>query len=137
MEAPRDPTRRNVLTGRLPTVHISSAVVSVLPVHRENVVRLLSDMDGVEVHHQSSSKIVIVLESRAAQFPAMPHYRFVDAAGQFTGGQSSKPPTMRSGEKKARQLSEASISYCRLTGHELISVGARRRRAHAKQPSKD
>ena len=30
-----------------------------------------------------------------------------------------------------------SSSYCRLTGHELISVGARRRRAHAKQPSKD
>jgi nitrate reductase NapD len=62
MEAPRDPTRRNILTGRLPTVHISSAVVSVLPAHRENVVRLLSDMDGVEVHHQSLSKIIIVLE---------------------------------------------------------------------------
>jgi len=62
MEAPRNPTRRNVLTGRLPTVHISSAVVSVLPAHRENVIRLLSNMDGVEVHHQSQFKIVIVLE---------------------------------------------------------------------------
>ena len=62
MERPRDPTRRNVLTGGFPTVHISSAVVSVLPAHRENVVRLLSDMDGVEVHHQSPSKIIIVLE---------------------------------------------------------------------------
>jgi len=62
MEAPRDPTRRNVLTGRLPTVHISSAVVSVLPAHRENVLRLLADMDGVEVHHKSTSKIIIVLE---------------------------------------------------------------------------
>src|SRR3954467_4939028 len=62
MEAPRDPTRRNVLTGRLPTVHISSAVVSVLPVHRENVIGLLSDMDGVEVHHQSAPKIIIGLE---------------------------------------------------------------------------
>ena len=63
MGAPRDPTRRNVLAGHFPTVHISSAVVSVLPAHRENVVRLLADMDGVEVHHQSSSKIVIVLEA--------------------------------------------------------------------------
>ena len=34
----------------------------VLPMHRENVVRLLADMDGVEVHHQSQFKIVIVLE---------------------------------------------------------------------------
>jgi nitrate reductase NapD len=62
MEVPRNPTRRNVLTGHFPNVHISSAVVSVLPVHRESVVRLLADMDGVEVHHQSPSKIVIVLE---------------------------------------------------------------------------
>jgi len=44
------------------SVHISSAVVSVLPAHRENVIRLLSNMPGVEVHHQSPSKIVIVLE---------------------------------------------------------------------------
>ena len=36
--------------------------MSVLPVHCENVVRLLSDMHGVEVHHQSASKIVVVLE---------------------------------------------------------------------------
>jgi nitrate reductase NapD len=49
--------------GRMPTVHISSAVVSVLPAHRENVIRLLSDMNGVEVHHQSLSKIVIVMEA--------------------------------------------------------------------------
>jgi nitrate reductase NapD len=62
MEAPRDPTRRNLLMGRLTTIHISSAVVSVLPAHRENVVRLLSDMDGVEVHHQSPTKIIIVME---------------------------------------------------------------------------
>ena len=47
--------------GRV-SVHISSAVVSVLPAHRENVIRLLSNMPGVEVHHQSPSKIVIVLE---------------------------------------------------------------------------
>jgi nitrate reductase NapD len=35
----------------------------VLPAHRENVIRLLSKMSGVEIHHQSSSKIVIVLEA--------------------------------------------------------------------------
>ncbi len=57
-----NPTRRNLLTGNMPSIHISSAVVSVLPAHQENVVRLLSDMTGIEVHHQASSKIVIVLE---------------------------------------------------------------------------
>jgi len=64
MAAPSDPTRRSLLSGRLhETVHISSAVISVLPASRETVLRLLSKMDGVEVHHQSASKIVIVLEA--------------------------------------------------------------------------
>jgi periplasmic nitrate reductase NapD len=62
MTTPKDLTRRSFLTAQVPSVHISSAVVSVLPAHRENVVRLLSSMDSVEVHHQSPSKIVIVLE---------------------------------------------------------------------------
>ena len=60
-----DPTRRSFLTGRFMTednIHISSAVVSVLPVHCEGVSRLLSEMPGVEVHHRSASKIVVVLE---------------------------------------------------------------------------
>jgi len=62
-----DPTRRNFLTGRFtadqaPSIHISSAVVSVLPDHCERVVRLLSKIPGVEVHHRSASKIVLVLE---------------------------------------------------------------------------
>ena len=57
------PTRRNLLTGQLAaTVHISSAVVTVLPPRREDVLARLAAMDGVEVHHQSASKIVIVLE---------------------------------------------------------------------------
>ena len=54
--------------GRV-SVHISSAVVSVLPAHRENVIRLLSNMPGVEVHHQSPSKIVIVLEGPDSGVP--------------------------------------------------------------------
>jgi nitrate reductase NapD len=62
MAAPGNPTRRNVLTGHLPSVHISSAVVSVLPAHRESVIQRLSHIDGVEVHHQSASKVIIVLE---------------------------------------------------------------------------
>ena len=45
-----------------PAIHISSAVVSALPKHCERVARLLSEMPGVEVHHRSASKIVIVLE---------------------------------------------------------------------------
>jgi nitrate reductase NapD len=60
------PTRRNLLTGRFmdeqPAIHISSAVVSVLPQHCEHVSQLLSEISGVEVHHRSASKIVIVLE---------------------------------------------------------------------------
>ena len=44
-------------------VHISSAVVSVLPASHDEVVRLLSQMEGVEVFHQTLSKIVIVMEA--------------------------------------------------------------------------
>lgn len=62
MRAPRDLSRRSFLSGQVPSVHISSAVVSVLPAHCENVVRLLSQMTNVEVHHQTATKIVIVLE---------------------------------------------------------------------------
>ena len=63
MAPSRGSTRRDVLTGHFPAVHISSAVVSVLPAHRETIIRLLSKMSGVEIHHQSPSKIVIVLEA--------------------------------------------------------------------------
>jgi nitrate reductase NapD len=43
--------------------HISSAVVSVLPRLCDDVIHRLSVMPGVELHHRSSSKIVIVLEA--------------------------------------------------------------------------
>lgn len=43
-------------------VHISSAVVSVLPAHRENLIKRLSEMADVEIHHCAPSKVVIVLE---------------------------------------------------------------------------
>ena len=46
-----------------PQVHISSAVVSVLPDSQAEVARLLAQMDGVEVFHQAPSKIVIVMEA--------------------------------------------------------------------------
>jgi nitrate reductase NapD len=39
------------------TIHISSAVVSVLPDHRDDVLRALALTD-VEVHHADASKIV-------------------------------------------------------------------------------
>jgi nitrate reductase NapD len=45
------------------TVHISSAVVSVLPAYRAPIAQALAAMPGIEVHHQSDSKIVIVLEA--------------------------------------------------------------------------
>jgi periplasmic nitrate reductase NapD len=45
------------------TIHISSAVVSVLPDHRDDVLRRLAAQPGVEVHHADASKIVIVMEA--------------------------------------------------------------------------
>lgn len=60
-------TRRDVLTGRMhlqpATIHVSSAVVSVVPAQRDTVIGLLSEMPGVEVHHQAHSKIIVVLEA--------------------------------------------------------------------------
>ncbi len=57
-------SRRTFLSGQLqtPVVHISSAVISVLPKHLANVEKLLSVLPEVEVHHRNASKIVIVLE---------------------------------------------------------------------------
>ena len=45
------------------TIHISSAVVSVLPAHRDEVLRLLAALPGVETHQSDASKIVIVMEA--------------------------------------------------------------------------
>ena len=45
------------------TIHISSAVVSVLPEHRGEVLRMLAALPGVETHHSDASKIVIVMEA--------------------------------------------------------------------------
>jgi nitrate reductase NapD len=51
------------MTEQPPHIHISSAIVSVLPAHQDDVVRSLAQMPGVEVFHQASSKIVIVMEA--------------------------------------------------------------------------
>lgn len=62
----KDPglSRRTFLSGRVQPspLHISSAVVSVLPKLLESVVERLAALPEVEVHHRSTSKIVIVLE---------------------------------------------------------------------------
>ena len=67
------PTRRAVLEGRFASqqprpaeqalLHISSAVVTVLPAHREAILQQLASLPGVEVHHASEFKIVVVLET--------------------------------------------------------------------------
>jgi nitrate reductase NapD len=51
------------MTKHASLLHISSAIVSVLPAHRDDVARLLSQMPGVEVFHQAATKIVIVMEA--------------------------------------------------------------------------
>jgi periplasmic nitrate reductase NapD len=45
------------------TIHISSAVVSVLPARRDEVLRMLAALPGVETHQSDASKIVIVMEA--------------------------------------------------------------------------
>lgn len=45
------------------SIHISSAVVSVLRQRCDELVRRLSTLPGVEIHHRSDSKIIIVLEA--------------------------------------------------------------------------
>lgn len=65
-------------TGNL--LHISSAVVSVLPNRREQVTTLLAQLPGIEIYHSNVSKIVIVMEdsdsgalgSRLAEIAAWP-----------------------------------------------------------------
>jgi nitrate reductase NapD len=45
------------------TIHISSAVVSVLPKHRDEVLRMLAALPEVETYQSNASKIVIVMEA--------------------------------------------------------------------------
>ena len=72
---PDRPSRRALLRGKLtsrpaPTdvaeIHISSAIVSVLPDRREEILARLSALPGVEIHHAEAFKIVLVLESSDA-----------------------------------------------------------------------
>lgn len=66
------PTRRALFTGTLLSVddslappelgYISSAVVSVLPPRRDEVMARLTALPGAEVHHSNASKLVVVLE---------------------------------------------------------------------------
>ena len=76
---PTGPSRRALLRGNpkgnlassavradAPVVHISSAIVSVLPNRRAEVIERLTALPGVEIHHAESFKIVIVLESEDA-----------------------------------------------------------------------
>jgi periplasmic nitrate reductase NapD len=69
------PSRRALLKGNLtssgaradaPLIHISSAIVSVLPSRRTEVIERISALSGVEIRHAESFKIVIVLESEDA-----------------------------------------------------------------------
>jgi nitrate reductase NapD len=45
------------------TIHISSAVVSVLPKHRDEVLHMLAALPEVEIYQRNASKIVIVMEA--------------------------------------------------------------------------
>ena len=69
---PASPSRRALLKGKLisrpafaakSVIHISSAIVSVLPNRREETLKRLSALPGVEIHHVKSFKIVLVLEA--------------------------------------------------------------------------
>src|SRR3954451_16857517 len=58
----RCPPWRRIMTAE-GTIHISSAVVSVLPKHRDEVLRMLAALPEVETHQSTASKIVIVMEA--------------------------------------------------------------------------
>jgi nitrate reductase NapD len=69
---PVRPSRRALLKGmltsrpartELPAIHISSAIVSVLPHRRNEILGRLSALAGVEIYHVESFKIVVVLEA--------------------------------------------------------------------------
>ena len=65
------PSRRALLSGTLVTtrdsgIHISSAIVSVVPSRREEIERRLCALESVDIHHRESFKIVIVVEARDA-----------------------------------------------------------------------
>jgi nitrate reductase NapD len=65
MQMTESPTRRGLFAALLPPqtpAHISSAVVSVLPAQRQQVLDRLAQTQGVEVHHTGASKLVVVLE---------------------------------------------------------------------------
>lgn len=69
--SPPGPSRRALLSGTLTAthdsgIHISSAIVSVVPNRREEITRRLCALQGVEIHHRESFKIVIVVEARDA-----------------------------------------------------------------------
>lgn len=49
------------MTG--PTIHISSAVVSVLPDRRDEVLNALAELPDLEIHQHNARKIVIVMEA--------------------------------------------------------------------------
>lgn len=75
MMYPVKPSRRAVLKGKLTSgrafadprsIHISSAIVSVLPDRREDILGRLSELPGLEIHLAESFKIVIVLEAEDA-----------------------------------------------------------------------
>ncbi len=60
--------RREFLQGaRKPhngsALHISSAVISVLPAERERILEALKRLPDTEIHYSNLSKIVIVLEA--------------------------------------------------------------------------
>jgi nitrate reductase NapD len=72
MMHPAGPSRRALLKGTLTSrqavadvraIHISSAIISVLPNRREDVLDRLSALPGIEIHHAESFKIVVVLEA--------------------------------------------------------------------------
>jgi nitrate reductase NapD len=72
---PAGPSRRALLKGKLTSrsapaddaaIHISSAVVTVLPDRREEILGRLSALAGFEIHHVEAFKIVVVMEANDA-----------------------------------------------------------------------
>ena len=57
------PSRREILTGRLPEAHISSLVVHARPEKIPQIRSALLALPGVEIHAAEGGKLVITLET--------------------------------------------------------------------------
>ena len=102
------------------TIHISSAVVSVLPDRRDDVLRALAALPDVEIHQRDASKIVIVMEAAGERNPRKPPRR-----DRILAGRPVRQHGVRAG-RAARRYRR--LEHVTLATRTIEGTGRRRRR---------